>query len=45
MFIYLSSIEETENPISTVTIGLSALPTERYKRNVIRGKLDLVGMS
>lgn len=25
-----------------VTIGLAALPTERYKRNVIRGKLDLV---
>lgn len=26
-----------------VKIGLSALPSERYKRNVIRGKLDLVG--
>lgn len=25
-----------------VTIGLANLPTERYKRNVIRGKLDLV---
>lgn len=25
-----------------VTIGLASLPTERYKRNVIRGKLDLV---
>lgn len=26
-----------------VKIALTSLPTERYKRNVIRGKLDLVG--
>lgn len=26
-----------------VEIRLLALPSERYKRNVIRGKLDLVG--
>lgn len=25
-----------------ITIGLASLPTERYKRNVIRGTLDLV---
>lgn len=25
-----------------VTIGLASLPMERYKRNVIRGTLDLV---
>lgn len=30
------------DPISIVTIALADLPTERYKRNVIRGKLDLV---
>lgn len=29
--------------MSETTLALSALPTERYKRNVIRGKLDLVG--
>lgn len=27
-----------------VEIGMSSLPTERYKRNVVRGTLDLVGM-
>lgn len=26
-----------------VEIRLISLPTERYKRNVVRGKLDLVG--
>ncbi|XP_037903312.1 sodium channel protein Nach [Hermetia illucens] len=31
-----------QRPISKVEIGLVALPTERYKRNVVRGKLDLV---
>ncbi|XP_055592167.1 sodium channel protein Nach isoform X2 [Uranotaenia lowii] len=31
-----------ENRFSTIEIGLSALPTERYKRNVVRGRLDLV---
>ncbi|XP_055386262.1 sodium channel protein Nach [Condylostylus longicornis] len=31
-----------EKPISFVEIGLVDLPTERYKRNVVRGKLDLV---
>lgn len=29
--------------LSVVEIGLIDLPTERYKRNVVRGKLDLVG--
>lgn len=37
------SIFGSSQPISKVQIGLAALPTERYKRNVIRGKLDLVG--
>lgn len=30
-------------PLSKVEIGLIDLPTERYKRNTVRGKLDLVG--
>lgn len=29
-------------PYSLIEIALVALPTERYKRNVVRGKLDLV---
>lgn len=29
--------------MSVVEIGLINLPTEKYKRNVVRGKLDLVG--
>ncbi|GAB0089204.1 sodium channel protein Nach [Sergentomyia squamirostris] len=29
--------------VAQVEIELSALPTERYKRNVVRGRLDLVG--
>lgn len=29
--------------MSVVEIGLVNLPTEKYKRNVVRGKLDLVG--
>lgn len=37
------SIFGNQHPVSIVEIGLSALPTERYKRNVVRGKLDLVG--
>lgn len=32
-----------QNPVSKVEIALVELPTERYKRNVVRGKLDLVG--
>jgi hypothetical protein len=28
---------------ASVEIGLAMLPTERYKRNVVRGALDLVG--
>ncbi|XP_053692397.1 sodium channel protein Nach [Sabethes cyaneus] len=32
----------TEKRLSTLDIELSALPTERYKRNVVRGRLDLV---
>lgn len=38
------SILEHQRPMSTVEIGLIDLPTEKYKRNVVRGKLDLVGM-
>ena len=30
-------------PFSTIEVTLASLPTERYKRNVVRGKLDLVG--
>lgn len=41
--IRVHSIYGHPRPISMVKIGLSALPSERYKRNVIRGKLDLVG--
>lgn len=37
-----SSIYGHSSPLSMVTIELASLPTERYKRNVIRGKLDLV---
>jgi acid-sensing ion channel, other len=29
---------------STIDVILGYLPTERYKRNVVRGKLDLVGL-
>lgn len=36
------SIYGHSSPLSMVTIALASLPTERYKRNVIRGKLDLV---
>lgn len=38
------SILENQNPLAKVEISLIELPTERYKRNVVRGKLDLVGM-
>lgn len=41
-FFFFHSIYGHSNPLSMVTIGLASLPTERYKRNVIRGKLDLV---
>lgn len=37
------SIFNPEKRYSTIEIELSALPTERYKRNVVRGRLDLVG--
>lgn len=33
------------NPYSIIEVALANLPTERYKRNVVRGKLDLVGKS
>lgn len=42
-FTFLFSIFGSSQPISKVKIGLATLPTERYKRNVIRGKLELVG--
>lgn len=29
--------------MANVEISTIALPTERYKRNVVRGRLDLVG--
>lgn len=31
------------DPYSIIEVSLANLPTERYKRNVVRGKLDLVG--
>jgi acid-sensing ion channel, other len=31
------------DPFSVIEVTLANLPTERYKRNVVRGKLDLVG--
>lgn len=37
------SIFDSDRRYSTIEIQLSALPTERYKRNVVRGRLDLVG--
>ncbi|XP_058817036.1 sodium channel protein Nach isoform X1 [Topomyia yanbarensis] len=36
------SLYTSEKRFSTIDIDLSALPTERYKRNVVRGRLDLV---
>lgn len=42
---FLCSIYGDAKPMSLVTLRLDSLPTERYKRNVIRGKLDLVGKS
>ncbi|XP_036329636.1 sodium channel protein Nach-like [Rhagoletis pomonella] len=36
------NIFENQNPLAKVEISLIELPTERYKRNVVRGKLDLV---
>lgn len=40
---FLLSIYGHQVPLSKVEIGLIDLPTERYKRNTVRGKLDLVG--
>lgn len=37
--IYSGAVE----PFSIIEVSLANLPTERYKRNVVRGKLDLVG--
>lgn len=34
---------QTVDPYSIIEVSLASLPTERYKRNVVRGKLDLVG--
>lgn len=31
------------DPYSVIEVSLANLPTERYKRNVVRGKMDLVG--
>lgn len=39
---FVCSIYGQSGPLSVITIGLASLPTERYKRNVIRGTLDLV---
>lgn len=33
----------TGEPYATVQIELAMLPSEKYKRNVVRGVLDLVG--
>lgn len=41
--IFTSSINGHQRSLSIVEIGLAGLPTERYKRNVVRGTLDLVG--
>lgn len=35
--------DANSDPFSIVEIALANLPSERYKRNVVRGKLDLVG--
>lgn len=35
--------DPTVDPYSIIELALANLPTERYKRNVVRGKLDLVG--
>lgn len=35
--------QSVARPVAAVKIALAALPTERYKRNVVRGTLDLVG--
>lgn len=32
-----------DHPVAQVEISAITLPTERYKRNVVRGRLDLVG--
>ncbi|KAJ6650047.1 hypothetical protein Bhyg_05290 [Pseudolycoriella hygida] len=37
-----NNILAQHRPMSVVEIGLINLPTEKYKRNVVRGKLDLV---
>lgn len=37
--------EPNTDPFSIIEVSLANLPTERYKRNVVRGKLDLVGKS
>lgn len=37
------SISGHQLSLANVEIGLYSLPTERYKRNVVRGTLDLVG--
>lgn len=40
---HIFRLYDYDKTFSTVEIALASLPTERYKRNVIRGKLDLVG--
>jgi amiloride-sensitive sodium channel len=34
--------DANSDPYSIIEISLAGLPTERFKRNVVRGKLDLV---
>ncbi|XP_034473687.1 sodium channel protein Nach [Drosophila innubila] len=36
------NIDGEETPVSKIEVALIELPTERYKRNLVRGKLDLV---
>lgn len=43
LFIKNYRLYDYDKTFSTVEISLAALPSERYKRNVVRGKLDLVG--
>ena len=33
----------SNEPYSLIEVSLANLPNERFKRNVVRGKLDLVG--
>lgn len=37
------NIYRQQTSVSKIEVGLIELPTERYKRNLVRGRLDLVG--